>query len=158
MQLEELKIVQHPSLHLNFLYGKKSIDHVDISFLDSSEKRSFFGIYFPPGYCGILHNLIIPYSSRGRICVNIYGHKDEDIISCICHEFRHHMQFLSGITFDNYSVPIEDCGEWDGYVNYFLKNFQEWDALHFERSKIESEYTSILWDHIASNNLNPNFE
>ena len=149
-----LSPVKFPSLYLNFLYGKKSMPHADIAFIDD-DSMVHLGVYFPPQHVENLNdNYIVPQSNRGLLCINISSGKEEEIVSTICHEFRHHIQHQHGI---NFKYNSNECGTWEGYADYFLKNPQEWDALMFERSKIDSENTSILLDYIIKNNLEVKF-
>jgi hypothetical protein len=88
--------------------------------------------------CGRYINL-----ERGIIIVNPEW-DDKETINSIAHEWRHHQQYLNGITFENHTgwKTTEDYKK--NIITYFHSNKVEMDALLFSQ-KIASSDTSTEW-------------
>ena len=85
---------------------------------------------------------------NGLIVINLnLKVNDKDVGNTISHEWRHHVQFLSGIPFDNHPwvTPENPVDYPDAIVRYFMTSRREMDAHLFALRVCPSDY-NLLWN------------
>lgn len=115
------------------------------------ENIDYGGCYYPPSKCEILVNDRHYTLDKGLIIIN--PTETKEIVNCIAHEWRHHLQFMTGIKPESIEWDYKNGDYEQSIIDYFTKSKTEMDALLYSNKYAPSEL-SILWQQWIFKNSN----